>query len=265
MKNRLRKTWKALAQHKKKALITFVTAGDPSLKATESIVLALEKAGADIVELGVPFSDPMADGPVIQRASERSLKKGTRLPDVLKTVRKLRRKTEIPILLMGYYNPVFHYGLERFARDAARAGVDATLIVDLPPEEAGDLDRELKKKGIALIYLLTPTSDANRIRIVARRARGFIYFVSMTGVTGAALKSDAVIRDKVHQIRRHTRLPIAVGFGISTPEQAQRIGRLGDGIVVGSALVRLIEKSARAKNLLKQVEVFVKRLRRALC
>lgn len=250
---------------KKGSLIPFITAGDPNLGTTQRLIGALERGGADLIELGVPFSDPMADGPVIQRASERALKKGVTLRKILGLVASVRRKgTKSPILLMGYYNPILAYGLKRYARDAARAGVDATLVVDLPPEESAELDRELKKARIDLICLLTPTSDRERIRLVCRRARGFIYFVSMTGITGAKLKNDAAIRSKVAEIRRYTKLPVAVGFGISNPLQARRIARFADGIVVGSALVRLIEKGGPSRSLLPAVEKFVRRLKTSL-
>lgn len=228
------------------AIIPFITAGDPSLSMTKRLVLALEKGGANLVELGIPFSDPMADGPVIQRASERALKKGTTLRKVLEVVREVRRESRIPILLMGYYNPIYAYGLAAYARDAARAGVDATLVVDLPPEESAELDRELAKVGIPLIYLLTPTSDRERIRLVTRRARGFIYFVSMTGITGARLNAQGVIRKKVAEIRRETDLPIVVGFGISKPGQVAAIARFADGVVIGSALVERIHCAAES-------------------
>lgn len=254
--------FRRLKQDGKKALVPFLTAGDPNPAATKRLILTLERAGADVIELGVPFSDPMADGPVIQKASERALAKGMTLRKVLGLVSRVRKASQVPLLLMGYFNPILSYGLERFARDAARAGVDGAIVVDLPPEESGDLDRALKKNGIDLIYLLTPTSDADRIRIVCRRARGFIYFVSMTGVTGAALKSEAEIRSKVAEIRRCTKLPIAIGFGISSPKQARAMGKIGDGAVVGSALVTLIHKNAR--NPSAKAGAFIKRMRDAL-
>lgn len=259
--SRVSEKFKQLKKEGRKALVCFVTAGDPSLGDTAKIVLALERGGADIVELGVPFSDPMADGPVIQKASERALAKGATLPKVLGLVRALRMKTQIPILLMGYYNPILAYGLTRYAKDAAKAGVDATLVVDLPPEESAALDRELKKNGIDLIYLLTPTSDAERIRKVAPKGRGFLYFVSITGITGARLKSEDEIRKKVSEIRWRTKLPIAIGFGISKPGQARAMAKVADGIVVGSALVKLVEKG---KNASMRVEHFTKQLWEAI-
>lgn len=248
----------------RKALIPFITAGDPGLSATGRLIGVLEDAGADIVELGIPFSDPMADGPVIQRASERALARGATLGKILRLVASVRRKgMQSPILLMGYYNPILSYGLGRYARDAARAGVDATLVVDLPPEESGEFDQELRKVGIDLIYLLAPTSGADRIRLVTRRARGFIYFVSITGITGAGLRSEGEIRKRVAEIRRRTRLPIAVGFGISKPAEAARIARFADGVVVGSALVGLISHSA-PHQLTRRVGRFVEKMKSAL-
>jgi len=262
--NRIHRRLREIQKNKRKALITFVTAGDPSLAVTKKLVSALESGGVDIVELGIPFSDPMADGPVIQKASERALARGATLKKVLRLVREVRRSSQIPILLMGYYNPILAYGLARYAKDAAKAGVDATLVVDLPPEESQPLDSELKKTGIDLIYLLTPTSDAERIRKVASRARGFIYFVSITGITGARLRSEQEVKKKVLEIRRHTKLPIAIGFGISKPEQARAMSKIADGVVIGSALVKLIEKHAKSKNLSSYVEKFVGGLKSSL-
>ncbi|MBI1908927.1 MAG: tryptophan synthase subunit alpha [Deltaproteobacteria bacterium] len=227
----------------KKALIPFFTAGDPSLTITEKLVLMAEEAGATIVELGVPFSDPMADGPVIQAASERALKKGVTLEKVLALVRSIRKKSSVPLLLMGYYNPLYHFGLRRFAKEARRSGVDAILVVDLPPEESFELDRELKKVGIVLVYLLAPTSSTERIKIVCRKARGFIYFVSVTGITGASLKGEGAIRRQIQKIKRQSHLPVVIGFGITRPEQAKKMARLADGVVVGSALVNLVHRT----------------------
>ena len=262
--SRIQSKFRELKRRVEKGLIPFVTAGDPSLAVTKKLILSLERGGADIIELGVPFSDTMADGPVIQKASERALAKGTTLTKVIALVREVRKTSRIPLLLMGYYNPILSYGLAKYAQDAARAGVDATLVVDLPPEESAELDRELKKAGIDLIYLLTPTSDAERIRLVTRRARGFIYFVSITGITGARLRSEQEVRKKVRQIRRHTKLPIAVGFGISRPDQAHAMSKAADGVVVGSALVDLIARNAFAKSLSTKVEKFVRVIKESI-
>ena len=243
--NRISTMWNRKAG--RKALVTFMTAGDPDIQTTSKLVLAMENGGSDLVELGVPFSDPMADGPVIQKSSERALLHNTSLKDVLAIVKEVRTTSQIPLLLMGYYNPILSYGLEKFAKDAKEAGVDAVLVVDLPPEESEDLDQELKKQGLDFVYLLTPTSDATRIKKVASRARGFIYFVSITGVTGGALIGEKEIRQKIAQIKKHTDLPIAIGFGISTPEQAQAMSQFADGVVVGSALVKLVESNSPEK------------------
>jgi tryptophan synthase alpha chain len=259
--SRIQNAFRRLKKNRGKALVPFVTAGDPSLKATRSLIACLEKGGADLIEVGVPFSDPMADGPVIQKASERALSRGVTLKKVLSLVSASRRTTQVPIILMGYFNPILAYGIEAFARDAARAGVDGAIVVDLPPEESADLDRALKKHGLDLIYLLTPTSDADRIRVVCRRARGFVYFVSMTGVTGSRLKSEEEIRRKVGEIRKCTKLPIAIGFGISGPEQAKAMARIGDGVVIGSALVKLIESGSKRGGLAARVERFVRSMK----
>ena len=246
-----------------KGLITFITAGDPNLATTEKLIGLLEEAGADIIELGVPFSDPMADGPTIQRSSERALSSGTTLPAILDTVANARRTSQVPILLMGYYNPVLSYGPERFARDAAAAGVDGMLIVDLPPEESGELQDLLKRVGIDLICLLTPTSDEQRIDLVASKGSGFIYYVSVTGVTGVRREISGEVGGAVARIRECTSLPVAVGFGISTPEQAVRMAAVADGVVVGSALVSLFEQH-QGEELSEKVANLVRTLKDAV-
>lgn len=237
---RISKTFERLRKEHKKALIPFITAGDPSLAMTERLICALEGAGADIIELGIPFSDPMADGPVIQAASERALNKRTTLAKVLALVKRVRRKSAVPIVLMGYYNPILAMGLKEFSIRAAEAGVDGVLVVDLPPEEAPPLHAVLRKKGICQIFLLAPTSDADRINRVARFASGYVYYVSLTGITGAKLQVTGEIERQIRKIRRRIARPIVVGFGISSPTDAARVARSADGIVVGSALVRLV-------------------------
>lgn len=244
--NRIEKKFKELRKRNSKAFLTFITAGDPSLAVTERLMKELEAAGVDILELGVPFSDPMADGPVIQRSSERALKAGTTLKKVLALVKKFRRESELPILLMGYLNPILAYGVEKFYQDAAASGLDGTLIVDLPPEEGEHIRKAARANGISLIYLLAPTSSPERIRLVAKKGSGFIYYVSLTGITGAKLSADLKKQPALKALTKQRRLPVCVGFGIRSPAQAQDVARLADGAVVGSALVEQLEaKGAR--------------------
>jgi len=240
--SRIATTFTNLAKQNEKALVTFITAGDPDLETTEKLILELEKSGADLIELGVPFSDPMADGPTIQLSSERALCAGTTLPKILTLVKSVRQQTEIPLILMGYYNPVFLYGIERFVADAVSAGVDGVLLVDLPPEEAEEFKAAADREGLDVIFLLTPTSDEARIRKVANLGSGFIYYVSVTGVTGARTSVADTVFPDVKKIREHVTLPLVVGFGISDPVQAGRVAAVADGVVVGSALVKLFEE-----------------------
>jgi len=257
---RIGKKFSELKLAKRKALITFITAGDGSLACTERLVPAMAAAGADIIELGVPFSDPMADGLAIQLSSERSLANGTNLTAILSTVKKIRQGCDVPLLLMGYYNPVFVYGIERFCLDAADAGVDGVLLVDLPPEEAAGFSRFAAAAGLDFISLLTPTSDASRIAKVKKIGRGFIYYVSVAGVTGARTTVAQDIGPMVAAIREKASLPVAVGFGISTPEQAAAVAKLADGVVVGSALVKLFEKFA-GDELIREITATVRALK----
>jgi tryptophan synthase alpha chain len=240
--SRISSRFEQLQREGRKALITFITAGDPDLLLTERLVPEMAAAGADIIELGIPFSDPMADGPTIQLSSERALAGGATLRSILATVKNIRRSCQVPILLMGYYNPVLAFGLERFCREAAVSGVDALLLVDLPPEEAGELVGFTKHHGIDFIPLVTPTSDSSRMNKIKKLGSGFIYYVSVAGVTGTRSSVAADIGSMVESIRAETALPVAVGFGISTPEQAGAVARLADGVVVGSALVKLFEQ-----------------------
>ncbi|HEY5513146.1 MAG TPA: tryptophan synthase subunit alpha [Geomonas sp.] len=242
------------------ALVTFVTAGDPDLPTTEEVVLELERSGCDLIELGVPFSDPMADGPTIQLSSERALASGTTLPGILDMVRRLRARTQVPIVLMGYFNPIFAYGAERFAADAAAAGVDGLLVVDLPPEEAAELKGATDGRGIDLIFLLTPTSDRSRVEAVSRLGSGFIYYVSVLGVTGTRSAVADTLAERVTSVRGELSLPLVVGFGISDPEQAAQVGRVADGVVVGSALVKYFERY-QGTELLRQLGAFVAALK----
>ncbi|MBI5238530.1 MAG: tryptophan synthase subunit alpha [Deltaproteobacteria bacterium] len=261
---RLSKTFTRLKEKGEKALIAFITAGDPDLSTTEALVYELEKNGSDIIELGIPFSDPMADGPTIQASYERALKKAVHLKDVLSLVKKIRRKSEIPIVLFGYYNPILSYGLKKFAYDVKASGADGTLVVDLPPEEAGDLKKEFDRASLDLIFLLTPTSNDDRMRLVASRASGFVYFVSVTGVTGARAVLSKDISGYVKKARLFTGTPIAVGFGISTPEQAKSVAAISDGVVVGSAIINRLAKARDKKSALKDAGRFVKALKQAM-
>jgi tryptophan synthase alpha chain len=259
---RIERAFDALKADGRKALITFITAGDPDMPTTGEIILALERSGADIIELGIPFSDPMADGPTIQASSERALKAGATLAGVLKLVGMLRKKTGVPIILFGYYNPILSYGLARFAKDSAASGVDGVLVVDLPPEEAADLKKVLDRAGVDLVFLLTPTSDSKRMRLVASLGAGFIYFVSLTGVTGARKSLASDIGAYVKKVRRFTGLPVGVGFGISTPAQARNVARVADGVVVGSAIIDIISRNR--KGMIKEVGAFVRGLKKGM-
>ncbi|HLB01671.1 MAG TPA: tryptophan synthase subunit alpha [Nitrospiria bacterium] len=261
---RISATFEKLRRQGKKALIPYIMAGDPDLSTTQALVLALEQSGADIIELGIPFSDPLADGPVIQRASDRSLRNKTSLRAVMDLVRTLRRQTQIPLVLMSYYNPIYKYGEEKFAEDALAYGVDGVIIPDLPPEEAGQLIQISKRIGLDTIFLLAPTSTRERIRRVSESSRGFIYYVSLTGITGAALSSVREIKAKLQEIRRYSTKPIAVGFGISTPAQASQVARWADGVIIGSALVKLVESHLQDSRLVKMIGEFVQRLNRAV-
>lgn len=262
-KNRITGLFERLKSGKKKGFIAFVTAGDPDIGTTKKIILELERSGADMIELGIPFSDPMADGPTIQASYERAVKAGVHLTDVLKLVAEVRKVSQIPLVLFGYYNPVFSYGLKKFAKDAAASGADGVLIVDLPPEESGELKGELDRNGVDLIFLLTPTSDDKRMRLVASKASGFVYFVSVAGVTGARTSVAGDLHRNVRRVRKFTGLPLGVGFGISTPQQAKEVCRSADAAVVGSALVSIISKN-KGPKLLKELGSFVSGIKRGL-
>lgn len=262
--SRIKATFAILKEQQKTALIPFITAGDPDLEVTAKLVLALADAGADLIELGVPFSDPMADGPTIQAASERALAAGTTLKGVLLLVAAVRETTQIPLVLMGYYNPVFRYGVESFARDAAAAGVDALLLVDLPPEEVAEISGVMLKSGIDLITLLAPTTPRERMARLAAAAEGYLYYVSMTGVTGAQKISPEDIRVAVAELKQMTDIPVAVGFGITTAADAKAVGSFADGVIVGSALVKIIAEYGQSEKLLSEVTKFIAELKHGL-
>jgi len=248
-------------QRRGPALVAYVTAGDPSLKFTEKLVLRLAEAGADVVELGVPFSDPIADGPVIQRASERALKGGTTLATVLKLAARLRKKTPVPLVLFSYFNPVLQMGVERFAARAAAAGVSGVLITDLTPEEAGEFVRTLRRHQLDTVFLAAPTSSNGRLRALARLSRGFVYLIARRGVTGAPTEVGGEIKGLVKRLRRSTRLPVAVGFGIRRPEQVAALAGLADGAVVGSALVECCEQHGHGPRALEAAAQLLRELK----
>jgi len=250
--SRIDEVFQRLKAENRMALIPFLTAGDPTLTMTRKCILEMERNGADIVELGVPFSDPLADGPTIQRSAQRALAGGTSLTGILDFVREVRRSVSVPIVLMGYYNPVYHYGVERFVEDFSGAGGDGIIVPDLPPEEAEPLIRAARRADVDTIFLLAPTSTRERIERVAAVARGFIYYVSLTGVTGARTELSSGIEGSLEQIREVTSKPVCVGFGISRPEHVRAIRAFSDGAIVGSAVVEIIEKNrseARCEDL----------------
>jgi tryptophan synthase alpha chain len=258
--NRIDKKFKELGTSGKKAFIAFIMAGDPSLDVTERLVFELEKNGADIIELGVPFSDPLADGPTIQHSSERALKSKVNLDSVFKLVKKIRTGTQIPVVFLLYYNLVHHYGLKNFVNKAKASGVDGMVIPDLPPEESKPLRDIAVRKEIALIHLAAPTSSNRRIKKIAEASKGFIYYVSLTGTTGVRKDMPVEIQKKLKTVKRITNKPVCVGFGISGPEQVRAISKMADGVIVGSAIIKIIEKNISNKDLIKKVGRFVKRL-----
>jgi tryptophan synthase alpha chain len=266
MHNRIERRFKDLADDGRCALVTYVTAGDPASEITPRIMRSLVDAGADVIELGVPFSDPMADGPIIQRASERALENGMSLAAVLDIVRVFRREnSQTPIVLMGYLNPIEAMGYERFASQAAEAGVDGVLIVDVPPEEAQAINTHLAGSGLDQIFLIAPNSSPSRIDGVREFASGFVYYVSVKGVTGTKSIDADEVSAGIRQIRSRLPLPIGVGFGIKSPESAAAVACAGDAIIVGSAIIEIVERNADDIDAMcKEVEAFVARLRSAI-
>jgi tryptophan synthase alpha chain len=264
--SRIKNTFNRLKKKNEKALIPYIMAGDPDIATTKQLIVALEKAGCDIIELGAPFSDPLADGPTIQKAAIRSLAHHTRIKDVLGLVADVRKESTIPLIIMTYYNLIFHYGEERFVNDAVAAGLDGIILPDLPPEEAGTLMPLAKKAGLDTIFLLAPTSTDDRIKAVSKVSQGFIYYVSLTGVTGSHLGiQQAAIKDSITRIKAQTDKPVAVGFGIATPDQAAQVAGSGaDGVIVGSALVKVIEEHGGAPDLVSKAADFVKALKQGV-
>lgn len=259
-------------EEKRAALITYIMASDPTIEISEQILNALPEAGADIIELGMAFSDPMADGPTIQDAANRALSAGATMAKTLEILYKFRQKnSETPVILMGYYNPILRYGIKEFCHDANLAGADGLIIVDLPPEEDAELAHYADEKGISIIRLISPTTPEERLERILQNTSGFVYYISMAGVTGAKSVNPSTVVPYVNNIRRFTKLPVAVGFGIKSPEQAREIGKYADAVVVGSAIVNKIGDYAKTyssksdpKQLVKTITDFVKSLRSAL-
>ncbi len=257
---RLEGAFRAAKKKGRAAFIPYITAGDPNLEVTVDLVQALARAGADVIELGIPFSDPIADGPTNQRAAERALAAGTTLTGVLAAVEVIRLDLEIPIVLFTYANPVLRYGIETFAEDAAAAGIDGVLFTDVPAEEMAAFEEKLGANGLDLIMLVTPTSDRRRMKAAARFGGGFLYLVSRTGVTGARQDLDAELAGNVRAAHKASKLPVAVGFGISSREQVARVAALADGVVVGSAIVSRIGALGNCEELVGEVESFAAKL-----
>ncbi len=259
--NRIDFTFKRLKAAKKKAFIAFITAGFPDLATTEKLIRELASSGVDIIELGIPFSDPVADGAVIQEASQWALERNKiNLADVLKLVKKVRAKTEIPICFMSYYNPIFVFGEEKFLRQARACGVDAAIIPDLPPEEGARFSDSARKFGVDSIFFIAPTTDIKRVKFIARLSRGFIYYISLTGVTGARSSLPADLSRQIKQVKRLTAKPICVGFGVSSPAQVKLLAKISDGVIVGSAIIKKIKENIGRKDLVARVGRFVREL-----
>jgi len=259
--NRIEKKFKQLKKLKRKAFIAFITAGYPNLNTTKKLLLEFSKIGVDIVELGVPFSDPMADGPIIQESSQAALKNGVNLLKILHLVKEARKVTDMPICLMSYYNPIFCFPQERFIKQAKAAGVDGVIVPDLPPEEAGDFIKFANRSGLDIIFFLAPTSTPKRMKLISQAAKGFIYYVSLTGVTGARRKLPADIAKNLKLIKSLTDKPVCVGFGVSHSSQVREISKVADGVIVGSAIVKKIKENIRRPDLVKRTVNFVLNLK----
>jgi len=258
--NRIVEKFAALKRDREKAFVVYIGAGDPNLVATRELALAFDKSGVDVLELGVPFSDPVADGLVNQLAAQRGLDSGTTPPKVLETVAAIRRESKIPVVLYIYFNLIHRVGMERFIKDAAKSGVDGLLVLDLPPEESDNYEALMRKAGLCHIYLVAPTTPEDRIELIVKRGSGFIYYVSREGVTGMQKQVASNLASQVAKIRAHTKLPIAIGFGISTPEQAKTVASVADAVVVGSAVVNQIAEHGKSKDLVRRASEFVKSL-----
>jgi len=261
--NRIVERFARLKREGKKGFVVYIGAGDPNLEATRQLGLAFDQAGVDVLELGVPFSDPLADGLVNQLAAQRGLESGATPPNVLETVAAIRKESQIPVVLYIYFNLIHKVGLEKFIGDAASAGVDGLLVLDLPPEESGNYEALMRKAGLCNIYLVAPTTPDDRIELIVKRGAGFIYYVSREGVTGMQQKISDTIASMTAKIRSHTDLPIAIGFGISNPEQAKAVAQYAEAIVVGSAVVNQIAEHGKSSELVSRVTGFVSSLVKA--
>jgi len=261
--SRISKVLDELKLKNEKALIPFITAGDPDPAITDDLLKCLVENGADIIELGVPFSDPMADGPTIQAASQRALSNNFSMQSIFAHVKKVRTYSETPVILFGYYNPFLKYGIDKLCADAKNAGVDAFLIVDLPPEEASSIKEAAELNGIDMIFLLAPTSTDERLRLVSEKASGFIYFVSVTGVTGTRDKLDTDLSGYIENIRRFSDLPVGIGFGISRPEHVREVTRYSDAVIVGSAIINKVEQNINNPEMINVIGTFIRELKDA--
>ncbi len=261
--SRIDRTFKILKNRGQVALIPFIVAGDPDLETTEALVLKMAESGADIIELGVPFSDPIADGPIIQAASQRALQNGVNLRDIFRLTERLKG-IDIPLVLMTYFNPILRYGLKEFAEGCQKSGVDGVIIPDLPPEEAGSWIQEARRTEYRHYFSYSPNQSARADKLVSRCSRGFIYYVSVTGVTGTRENLSEEIGVAVKRIKEISQKPVAVGFGISTPEQAKTVSRFADGVIVGSAIVKIIGENLKSPDMIDRVGDFVSSLAKAL-
>lgn len=262
--NRIDQKFKDLKAKQRKAFIAYVTAGDPSIKITGDIILGLERAGVDMVEIGIPFSDPLADGSTIQAASKRALDNGATLAKVFDMVKDVRKKTQMPLLFMTYYNPIFHFGEKKFIETCVNIGIDGLIIPDLPPEEAGSLRKLCHANHISTVFFVAPTSEDHRIKANALASSGFIYYVALTGVTGNAQAQSLDVNKAILHAKKFTTKPICAGFGISTPEQICAIAKVADGVIIGSAIVKKINEHAKDKNIVNVITTYVASLSKAL-
>lgn len=263
MSSRIDKKFEELKRKNKKALITFITAGDPDLSATSAFVRAMEEAGADIIELGIPYSDPIAEGPVIQAASARALKNNIRIDDIFECVREIRKESQIPLVFLLYYNCIFKYGAERFFKACSDAGIDGLIVPDLPYEERKDIQHILDESNVTVITMIAPTSN-ERIQNIVKDAKGFIYCVSSLGVTGVREDFHSSLDEFTSSVRKHSHVPRAIGFGISTPEQVRKLKDLAEGLIVGSAIVKKVEEAGTCEKAVERIKEYVMTLRAAL-